>query len=124
MATRIFIAFAIEDQKYRDLLKGQSLNVNSAFEYVDMSVKEAWDTDWKTRCRTRIRGCDGVVAMLSKNTLTATGARWEIGCAVEEKKPLVGIYISTDDKSKPPEMDGQKAVVWTWDNVAAFINGL
>lgn len=32
----IFIAFAIEDQRQRDFLKGQSLNTNSPFEYIDM----------------------------------------------------------------------------------------
>lgn len=49
MATKktIFVAFAIEDERQRDFLKGQSLNTNSPFEYVDMSVKEAYDTDWK-----------------------------------------------------------------------------
>ncbi|HFV1349452.1 TPA: hypothetical protein ACH70W_005186 [Escherichia coli] len=43
MATKktIFVAFAIEDERQRDFLKGQSLNTNSPFEYVDMSVKEA-----------------------------------------------------------------------------------
>ncbi|HGG6830747.1 TPA: hypothetical protein ACJG92_004959, partial [Salmonella enterica subsp. enterica serovar Rissen] len=51
MATKktIFVAFAIEDERQRDFLKGQSLNTNSPFEYVDMSVKEAYDTDWKNK---------------------------------------------------------------------------
>ena len=30
----VFIAFAIEDVKQRDLLKGQSLNTKSPFEYM------------------------------------------------------------------------------------------
>ena len=57
MATKktIFVAFAIEDERQRDFLKGQSLNTNSPFEYVDMSVKEAYDTDWKNKVRTRWR---------------------------------------------------------------------
>lgn len=51
---RIFVAFAAEDRSARDLLKGQSLNTDSPFEYVDMSVKEPYDREWKTRCcRTR-----------------------------------------------------------------------
>ena len=32
----VFVAFAIEDETQRDLLKGQSLNTNSPFEYIDM----------------------------------------------------------------------------------------
>lgn len=45
---RIFISFAIEDEKYRDFLKGQALNTNSPFSYTDMSAKQAWDNKWKT----------------------------------------------------------------------------
>ena len=56
----IFIAFSMEDVKSRDLLKGQSLNTNSPFEYVDMSVKEPYATEWKERVRTRIKRSDGV----------------------------------------------------------------
>jgi hypothetical protein len=37
----VFIAFAIEDVRMRDLIKGQSLHTDSPFEYIDMSVKEA-----------------------------------------------------------------------------------
>ena len=43
----VFIAFAIEDETQRDLLKGQSLNTKSPFEYVDMSVKEPYPNEWK-----------------------------------------------------------------------------
>ncbi|EKG9013133.1 hypothetical protein O5H76_005458, partial [Escherichia coli] len=75
MATKktIFVAFAIEDERQRDFLKGQSLNTNSPFEYVDMSVKEAYDTDWKNKVRTRIKRSDGVIALISSDSLTSSG---------------------------------------------------
>ena len=69
----VFVAFAIEDETQRDLLKGQSLNTNSPFEYIDMSVKEAYDSEWKEHVRTRIRRSDGVIALVSKNSLTSSG---------------------------------------------------
>ncbi len=86
MATkkRIFVGFAVEDKRCRDLLRGQARLGGCPIEYTDMSAKQAWDSAWKTRCRTRIKGCDGFVALLSKNVRTADGARWEIKCAVEE----------------------------------------
>jgi len=121
---RIFVAFAIEDERQRDFLKGQSLLGTSPFEYVDMSVKEPWSEDWKTRCRSRIRGCDGVIALISNNTLTASGAKWEIKCAIEEGKPLLGIWAYTDERTALPEMGGQKVVPWRWDAIKTFINGL
>ena len=63
---RIFISFAIEDENLRDLLKGQARNKNSPFEFVDMSVKQPWDSKWKTNCRIRIKGCDGVISIITK----------------------------------------------------------
>ena len=45
----VFVAFSIEDERQRDFLKGQSLITTSPFEFVDMSVKEAYKTDWKDK---------------------------------------------------------------------------
>ena len=92
----IFIAFAIEDERMRDFLKGQSLLTNSPFEYVDMSVKQAYDTDWKNKVRTRIRRSDGVIILVSKNSLTSSGQKWEIQCAKEEGKKILGIWAYSD----------------------------
>jgi antiphage defense system Thoeris ThsB-like protein len=117
----IFVAFAIEDKTQRDLLKGQSLNTKSPFEYIDMSVQEPYDSEWKSRVRTRIRRSDGVIALISKNTKSSTGEKWEIQCAKEEKKPLRGIYAYTDDRTN---IEGVNTSVWTWDNVKNFIDSL
>ena len=121
---RIFIAFAVEDKSSRDLLRGQSKLGDSPIEYVDMSAKEPWSDSWKTRCRTRIKGCDGVIALLSSNSLSADGQKWEIKCAKDEDVPLIGVYIHSDDTSYPSEMSGVKKIKWTWDGIADFIDGL
>lgn len=121
---RIFVGFAIEDQKYRDMLRGQSSLGGCPIEYTDFSVKQPWDSAWKTNCRTRIRGCDGVIAMLSKNTRSADGARWEIQCAVEEGVPLLGVHIHQDDDYKPHEIAGKKVIRWTWDGIGNWIKAL
>ena len=97
---RLFICFAIEDEQYRDLLKGQALNVKVSFSYTDMSVKEPWDDKWKTRCRTRIKGCDGVIALISKHTRNADGAKWEMQCANEEGVRMIGVHIHKDSTTR------------------------
>ena len=117
----VFVAFAIEDERQRDFLKGQSLNTKSPFEYVDMSVKEAYSTEWKERVRTRIRRSDGVIALVSKNSLTSSGQKWEIACAREEKKRVLGIWAYKDDRT---DLSGVKTVVWTWDAITNFIDSL
>jgi len=117
----VFIAFAIEDVKQRDLLKGQSLNTKSPFEYVDMSVKQPYDKEWKDRVRTRIRRSDGVIVLVSKNSLTSNGQKWEIECAKEEGKKIRGIWAYTNDRT---DLAGVNTQVWTWDNIKEFIDSL
>ena len=124
MAKVVFIAFAKEDERIRDLLRGQSLNTDSPFEYVDMSVKEPYSSEWKEKTRTRIRRSDGVIALISRNTPSASGELWEINCAKEERKPLLGLWIYKGDRTRPAAMEGEKIVVWTWEALADFINEL
>jgi len=125
MDKRIFISFAVEDKYARDYLVGQARNEKSPFEFVDMSVKEPWSDSWKTRCRTKIKGCNGVIALLSSNTMKATGARWEMKCAIEEGIPIRGMYVSKDDICGiPTELLGKRVMHWTWSNIANFINSL
>ncbi len=117
----IFVAFAIEDANIRDMIKGQSLHTNSPFDYVDMSVKEAYDEEWKKRVRTRILRSDGVMAIISSNSLISTGQKWEIQCAKEEGKPLRGIWAYKDDRTN---VIGVNTMVWSWNNIANWIDGL
>ena len=117
----VFIAFAIEDETQRDFLKGQSLNTKSPFEYIDMSVKEAYDENWKARVRTRIKRSDGIIILVSKNSLTSSGQKWEIECAKEEKKKILGIWAYTDDRTN---IVGVNTKVWTWDNIKDFIDSI
>lgn len=117
----IFVAFAMEDESIRNLIKGQSLNTDSPFEYVDMSVKEAYDEEWKKKVRTRILRSHGVLAIVSKNSLKSTGQKWEIQCAKEEKVKVRGIWAYKDDRT---DLESVNTMVWTWDNITKWINSL
>ncbi len=117
----IFIAFAIEDQRQRDLLKGQSLHPRAPYEFVDMSVKQAYDKEWKERVRTRIRRSDGVIVLVSANSHNSSGQKWEIECAKEEKKPIRGIWAYTSDRTT---IAGVTTYAWNDTNISTFIDSL
>lgn len=123
---RVFVSFAIEDKNIRDLLVGQSKNKKTPFDFVDMSVKEPWDSSWKTQCRDRIRSCDGVIVLVSKNTLNADGVHWEIKCAKNEGLPMRAIYAYKDAKGcdLPSELTGQHIYKWSWQNIDKFLEDL
>lgn len=126
MNHRVFISFAIEDEWARIRMGGQAKNERSPFEFTDMSVKKPWDEAWKTRCRTRIRGCDGMIAMVSGNTRNADGQLWELRIARAEGIPILGIYTTTENRPGilPTELNGVRVTDWSWTNIAAFLNRL
>lgn len=117
----VFIAFAIEDERQRDFLKGQSLHPRAPYEFIDMSVKQAYDDDWKTKVRTRIRRSNGVIVLVSKNSLTSSGQKWEIQCAKEEEKPIRGIWAYSDDRTS---LTGVPTYAWSDKNISDFIDSL
>lgn len=117
----VFVAFAIEDEKQRDLLKGQSLHPRAPYEFIDMSVKEAYDSDWKDKVRTRIRRSDGVIVLVSKNSTSSTGQKWEIACAKEEGKKIRGIWAYSSDRT---EIQGVTTYTWSDANISNFIDSL
>ncbi|MFZ1440365.1 MAG: TIR domain-containing protein [Candidatus Microthrix subdominans] len=120
---RVFIAFAKEDEASRNLFTGQRVNSKSPIEFIDMSVKQPYDSAWKTQTRSRIKGSHGVIALLSSSTPGADGQLWEIKCAVEEGKPLLGIWLG-DYRTKPAAMGSGPCKPWTWVNVTNFVDNL
>jgi hypothetical protein len=121
---RVFIAFAVEDEKYRTFLVSQAKHDKSPFEFVDMSAKEPWDEKWKTNCRTRVKGCDGVIALISKNTAKADGELWEIECAYDENIPIMLMWINDERPQLSSQLKDKRINIWSWDNLKYFIDKL
>ncbi|WP_017578993.1 TIR domain-containing protein [Nocardiopsis valliformis] len=117
----VFVAFAIEDERMRDFFKGQSLGPRAPYEFIDMSVKERYESGWKGKVHTRIRRSDGVIALVSKNSLSSEGQAWEIQCAKDEGKKILGIWAYSDDRTVLP---GVRTVVWSDGNISGFIDSL
>ncbi|MFB0840107.1 TIR domain-containing protein [Arthrobacter sp. E44] len=117
----VFVAFAIEDERQRDFLKGQSLSPRAPYEFIDMSVKEAYDANWQDKVRTRIKRSDGVIVLASKNSLTSSGQKWEIACAKEEGKPVQGIWAYSADRTT---IAGVSTSAWSDANISTFIDSL
>lgn len=117
----VFVAFAIEDERQRDFLKGQSLHSRAPYEFVDMSVKEPYDSNWKDCVRIRIRRSHGVIVLVSKNSLASSGQKWEIQCVKKEGKPVRGIWAYKDDRT---QISGVSTVAWSDANISSFIDSL
>lgn len=123
---RVFISFAIEDKEYRTYLIEQAKSHRSPFSFIDMSVKQPWEeSEWKIKCRTKIKRCHGIIVLLSSNTYHSSGTRWEIKCALEERIPIIGMYIKKNKKNAiPPELKNQVVIEWSWENIEKFIKSI
>ncbi|WP_299886932.1 TIR domain-containing protein [uncultured Lacinutrix sp.] len=120
---RVFISFSMKDEIYRDYLVEQAQDNRSPFEFVDMSVKKPWPKPvWKEKCRKKIKGCDGVLILLSGKTWNSQGARWEVKCAKEENIPVVGMHIfKNNQKSILPELNNSKIISWKWKELERIV---
>jgi hypothetical protein len=92
----------------------------------DYSVKSAWDSSWKTNCRTRIRGTHGLVAIITRNSPQADGQLWEIKCAIDERKPVLLMYGSANDRGVqlPYPLNALTIRDWHWPTLERFIGAL
>jgi hypothetical protein len=117
----VFIAFASEDVRQRNFLVAQSLLTKIPFDYIDSGIEESDDPAWEERARSCIRSADGVIALVSSHSLTSSRQQWEISCAREEGKKILGIWVYTNDRTA---LEGLSSVVWTWGDIRNFVDGL
>ena len=123
---RIFVSFPEQDSNLRDLLVGQARNAKSPFEFIDMSVHTAWDSAWKTKCRTKIKGCDGLIAIITPNTYGADGQIWEIECASQENVRILCIKTSEYSPSERTKsiIGSRRVYNWDWDTIDNFLENI
>lgn len=123
---RTFISFDYDnDKEIKTLLVGQSRNSDSPFEIMDMSIKETINKDWKSKARTRIKGCDVVVVLCGEKTDTASGVSAELKIAQEEEIPYFLLWGYSEKTCVKPlaAKTSDKIYKWTWDNLKRLING-
>lgn len=123
---KVFISFDYDhDETLKIFLVGQAKKEDTPFDIADWSIKEAIDTNWKAKARTRIKSVDVVIVICGKNTNTATGVSAEIKIAQEEKVPyfLLAGYSAGGNVKPTAALSTDKLYEWTWDNLKKLIHG-
>lgn len=88
-------------------------------------IKEAIDTRWKDKARTRIRSVDVVAVICGEYTNTATGVSAEVEIAREETVPyfLLKGYSQKTCVKPVAALPTDSIYKWTWDNLKTLIGG-
>ena len=128
LSNQVFISFALKDAELRDALVEQIGKIDAEKKCVDMPMKKSWESAWKAETMETVRGCDGVIAIISESIVRADGQMWELRCSYDSGLPVLLIFAkgAEDMRAKDlPDLIREKDIA-TWDEmvISMFINKL
>lgn len=125
---QVFISFALKDADLKDKLVEQINKARPEVKCVDMPMKKSWESAWKAEVQDTVRGCAGVIGLISESITRADGQQWELRCAFDSGLPVM-LICDSDSKDIPakelPDMLREKDIrLWEEPTVTGFLNGL
>ncbi|HSS41880.1 MAG TPA: TIR domain-containing protein [Solirubrobacterales bacterium] len=118
MASRAFVSFEMEDRWARDFLAQHARDKRIPFEFLDYSIKEPFESKWKTNARARIGITKGTIVLIGPSTARADAVLWEINETLRQGHPLFGIQINKDRTYQTPA-GVSRVVRWNFQMIAA-----
>lgn len=120
---RAFISFEMEDKWARDFLAQHARDKNNSIEFYDYSVKEAFDSKWKTECKKRIALTKGTIVMVGPTTYSSEAVLWEIAETLRQGHYIFGVQIHKDKTySIPSGLPSQNVIRWKFDQIVEWVN--
>lgn len=122
-APRAFISFEMEDKWARDFLSQQAKNKNNDIQFYDYSVKDPFDSKWKTECKKRIALTKGTIVLIGETTWKSEAVIWEIAETIRQGKYLFGIQINRDRTySVPKGLPSKNVIRWDFEQIVKWLN--
>lgn len=123
MAYNVFLSFAMEDKALVDLFRGQARNRRLPLEFRDYSIKEPFDSAWKTQCEERIRYCSLTICLVGFETYKSEAVNWEIRKSADLGKGIMAIYLVSEWVRLPEALKecSVKPVTWDMDEIMSEI---
>jgi hypothetical protein len=120
--TRIFLTYADEDYKFRDMVVNQAKTAKLAVEFADMPAKQPWVPRWKAAARSRAFECDAAIVLVSRRTKQGEGVKWEIQCITEAQIPVLCVFTEKCERSAVPDsLYGVRTIEWNWPEIQGFL---
>lgn len=125
---QVFVSFALKDADLRDQLIEQINKESPELTCVFMPEKKSWESAWKEETQQKVRECDGVIGIITANTIRADGQLWELRCAFEAKLKI--LLIGDDEacemsaKKLPPLLKDEDILPWNSSNISMFLGKL
>jgi hypothetical protein len=119
---RAFISFEMEDRWARDFLAQHAKNPNNDVEFFDYSVKDPFDSKWKTECSKRLAMTKGTIVLVGPTTWQSDAVLWEIAETVRQNHYMFGVQINRDQTyTIPAGLSSSSVIRWNFDQMAAWL---
>ncbi len=118
MAIRAFLSFVEEDLNLVTLFRGQAKNEDLDLEFDDYSIKEPFDShnaDYIARgIANQIKYSSLVICLFGPSTYKSKWVEWELNKALELGKPIMGVNLYSDGRTKyhPAPLEGHPRLTW------------
>jgi len=107
----------MEDRWARDFLAQHARDKRIPFEFIDYSIKEPFESQWKTNAKGRIAKSKGTIVLIGPSTAGAEAVLWEITETTRQGHPLFGIQINRDKTYLTPR-GINRTIRWDFDAIA------
>jgi hypothetical protein len=122
MAHRAFVSFEMEDRWARDFLKQHAAG-KTAVEFVDYSIKDPFEAEWKTNAKARMALTRGTIVLIGATTSGSEAVLWEIAETGRQGHHLFGIQINRDKTYPIPlGIPSSRVIRWSFDRIASELN--
>ncbi len=119
---RAFISFEMEDKWARDFLAQHAKDKKNDIEFLDYSVKEPFDSKWKTECTKRIALTKGTIVLVGPTTYASDAVLWEIAETERQKNYLFGVQINKDKTYQiPAGLPAKNVIRWDFDQIVDWL---
>lgn len=119
---RAFISFEMEDKWARDFLVQHAKDKKNDIEFYDFSVKDPFDSKWKTECKKRIAMTKGTIVLIGPTTYKSEAVLWEIAESNRQEHYIFGIQISKDKTyTVPAGLPSKNVIRWDFSQMVDWL---
>lgn len=119
---RAFISFEMEDKWARSFLVEQAKNKKNDIEFYDYSVKDPFDSSWKTECKKRIGMTKGTIVLVGPTTSKSEAVLWEIAESIRQEHYIFGVQIHRDKTHTIPSgLPPENVIRWDFAQIVEWL---
>ena len=125
MIRHVFLSFSMGDEGLVNVFRSQAASRQSALVFHDYSIKEVFESTWKTNVERLIRACSVTLCLIGKTTYQSKAIDWEIRKSAELGKTVMAVSIEPTMPKVPPTLTdlNVQPLPWDMERIIGELNG-